>query len=116
MGLRVLRGLCVTSGEQCVDKVAANQTTQVLVVGGGPTGLLASLLLSKYEIPHVLMERRADTLNAPAAHVVNTRTMEIYRQTGLNVETLYGLNAHPRARHVTWKSQLQGQQPMQSHC
>ncbi len=108
MGLRVLRGLRVNSGEQCVDKVAANQTTQVLVVGGGPTGLLASLLLSKYEIPHVLLERRADTLNAPAAHVVNTRTMEIYRQTGLNVETLYGLNAHPRARHVTWKGQLHG--------
>ena len=80
--------------------------TQVLVVGGGPTGLLASLLLSKLEIPHVLVEQRAQPLQAPAAHVINTRTMEIYRAAGLDVDALYALNTHALARLVSWRSRL----------
>ena len=76
-------------------------------MGGGPTGLLASILLSQHEIPHILVEQRDDTLQAPAAHVVNTRTMEIYRQAGLDVAELYALNTHPVARYVAWKSRLE---------
>ncbi|MEM7281508.1 MAG: FAD-dependent monooxygenase [Pseudomonadota bacterium] len=86
-----------------------NLSTSVLIVGGGPTGLLASILLSKHEIPHVLIEQREGTLQAPAAHVVNTRTMEIYRQAGLNVDELYGLNTHPAARLIAWKSRLENE-------
>ncbi len=84
-----------------------NERTPVLVVGAGPTGLLASILLSKQEIPHVLVEQRAETVGAPAAHVINTRTMEIYRQAGIDVAALYALNHHPLARLVTWKSGLE---------
>ena len=87
--------------------MAGSDTTQVLVVGGGPTGLLASILLSKLAVHHILVERRGETLRAPAAHVVNTRTMEIYRQAGLDVDELYALNTHPRARNITWKGRLQ---------
>ncbi|MEM7281890.1 MAG: FAD-dependent monooxygenase [Pseudomonadota bacterium] len=83
------------------------ETTTVLVVGGGPTGLLASILLSKCEISHVLVERRNTTLNAPAAHVVSTRTMEVYKQAGIPVDELYALNSHPTARCVSWKSRLE---------
>ena len=78
-----------------------------MVVGGGPTGLLASILLSVHKIPHVLVEQRPGTLQAPAAHVVNTRTMEIYRQAGIDVAELCALNTHPHAHLVSWKSRLE---------
>ncbi len=85
--------------------------TEVVIVGAGPSGLLASILLSKLEVSHVLVEQRQTTVKAPAAHVVNTRTLEIYRQAGINVDELYGLNSHPTAHLVTWKSTL-GAEPL----
>ena len=87
--------------------MVATRTTDVLIVGAGPTGLCASLLLSQQGIDHVLIERGEDVLRAPAAHVINTRTMEIFAQLGLPVEELYGLNRHPHAHKISWLATLQ---------
>jgi 2,4-dichlorophenol 6-monooxygenase len=78
------------------------ETTPILIVGGGPAGLLASILLSKYQIRHILLERRSGPQQAPAAHVINTRTMEILRAAGLNTADFYDLNTHPEANRVSW--------------
>ena len=82
------------------------ETTSVLIVGGGPAGLLASILLSKYHIKHILIERRSGPQQAPAAHVINTRTMEILRAAGLNTADFYALNSHPEATRVSWVKTL----------
>ena len=82
--------------------------TQILVVGAGPVGLFTSILLSQSKIPHIVVERRSEILNAPAAHVINTRTLEIFRQAGLPMDELYKLNRHTGARFVTWSSRLDG--------
>ena len=74
----------------------------MLIVGGGPTGLFASILLSQCRIPHILIERRVDVIDAPAAHVINVRTTEIFRQAGIEMDALYALDHHPEARLVTW--------------
>jgi len=87
-------------------KPAKHEETPVLVVGGGPTGLTASLFLSQLDIPHILIERRQSPNPAPAAHVINTRTMEIFRQGGLPMDELYALDSHPEARLVTWSADL----------
>jgi 2,4-dichlorophenol 6-monooxygenase len=84
-----------------------NIETNVLIVGGGPTGLFASILFSQCRIPHVLIERRVDVIDAPAAHVINVRTAEIFRQAGIDMDALYALDHHPEARLITW-SQLPG--------
>lgn len=55
----------------------------ILIVGGGPTGLTSSILLSRCGIPSLLIERHAGTSIHPKATGISTRTMEIFRQTGI---------------------------------
>jgi len=55
----------------------------VLVVGGGPVGLTASLYLSLFGIESLLVERHPGTAILPKARALNARTMEMYRQIDL---------------------------------
>ena len=56
----------------------------VLIVGAGPTGLCTSILLSRYDIPSLLVERHASTSIYPRAVGISVRTMELLRQWGLD--------------------------------
>ncbi len=56
----------------------------VLIVGAGPTGLCTSILLSRYGIPSLLVERHASTSIYPRATGVSTRSMELFRQWRLD--------------------------------
>jgi putative polyketide hydroxylase len=56
----------------------------VLIVGGGIVGLSASILLSYQGINSVVIERHSDTSIHPRARSVNARTMEIFRQLGID--------------------------------
>jgi 2-polyprenyl-6-methoxyphenol hydroxylase-like FAD-dependent oxidoreductase len=55
----------------------------VLIVGGGPTGLCSSIMLSRLGIGSLLVEKHADTANHPKAVGITTRTMELFRQWGI---------------------------------
>ena len=55
-------------------------THDVILVGAGPVGLVASLLLSKYQVPHLLVEHLKKPDNHPQAHFINSRTLEILRE------------------------------------
>jgi 2-polyprenyl-6-methoxyphenol hydroxylase-like FAD-dependent oxidoreductase len=56
------------------------KSNKVIDVGAGPVGLVASLLLSKYHVPHVLEEQLAEPDDHPQAHFINCRSMEILRE------------------------------------
>lgn len=56
----------------------------VLIVGGGIVGLSASLFLSHQGIPSLLVERHPGTSIHPRARGVNARTMELYRELGID--------------------------------
>src|SRR6516164_9319096 len=57
--------------------------TPVLIVGGGPVGLSTSIFLSRQGVRSLLVERHASTALHPKARGINIRTMEIFRQHGL---------------------------------
>ena len=55
----------------------------VTIVGGGPTGLTMGLLLGRFGIPAVILERNATTTNHPKARGCFARTMELFRIWGI---------------------------------
>ncbi len=58
-------------------------TTPVLIVGGGLVGLSTSLFLAHHHVPSLLVERHVSTSIHPRARGINFRTMEIFREMGL---------------------------------
>jgi 2-polyprenyl-6-methoxyphenol hydroxylase-like FAD-dependent oxidoreductase len=75
---------------------AANtETTPVLIVGAGPTGLTTAILLAKYGIQSTVIDRYETYLTQPKAHAINPRSLEILRQTGLDTEKLRAAGSTP---------------------
>ena len=85
--------------------------TPVLVVGAGPAGMTVSLLLSRLGIPNRVVERRAAPQSAPAAHVVNARTFEIFRAAGVDMRAIAAACKNPAdSGQVLWVTTLAGQE------
>ena len=81
----------------------------VLVVGAGPVGLTAALLLHEVGLTVAVVERREGPQRSPAAHVVNARTFEIWRQAGADVDRILALAQDPAdAGQVHWVTKLGG--------
>jgi 2-polyprenyl-6-methoxyphenol hydroxylase-like FAD-dependent oxidoreductase len=57
-------------------------TADVAVIGAGPVGLTASLLLSQYGVSHIIIEERSEPTDHPQAHFIGTRSMEVFREVG----------------------------------
>ena len=57
--------------------------TSVVIVGGGPVGLSMAILLQRFGVDFVLLERNPTTTDHPKARGTYTRTMEIFRQHGV---------------------------------
>ncbi|WP_280507821.1 FAD-dependent monooxygenase [Nocardia flavorosea] len=83
----------------------------VLIVGGGSTGLMMSIMLSDYGIEHMLIERHDSTSELPKAHYLNPRTMEIFRQFGI-ADAVYaqGIPLKDMSK-VEWRTTLTGAGP-----
>ena len=58
-------------------------TPAVVIVGAGPTGLSAAILLRLRGYEPVVLDKRPGPTIYPAAHVANTRTMEVFAELGV---------------------------------
>ena len=70
-------------GKQEASELPVDVETEVLIVGGGPVGLTARALLARWGVAALLVEKRTELSPFPRSRLVNTRSMEIYRQLGL---------------------------------
>jgi len=78
----------------------------VVIVGGGPVGLSASLLLSRHGVRSLLVERHPGTSVHPKARGLNVRTLELFRVWGLEAAVRAAAGELKRAVDVVWAPTL----------
>src|SRR5215510_4542528 len=57
-------------------------TTKVLIIGGGPCGLMLANELGRRGVPAVVIDQKPATAFSPQANATQARTMEHYRRLG----------------------------------
>lgn len=83
--------------------------TRVLIVGAGPVGLITGLLLDRLGVEFLIVERRQGLHQAPQAHVISSRTLEICRVVGIDPMAIHAAGpAREDIRTVRWVDRLVG--------
>src|ERR1700683_3456717 len=59
------------------------KTTQVLIAGGGPVGLMLAKVLADFGINAMVVERNSTLTRYPKMDITNGRSMELFRRFGL---------------------------------
>jgi 2-polyprenyl-6-methoxyphenol hydroxylase-like FAD-dependent oxidoreductase len=80
----------------------------VLISGGGPVGLSASLFLSQHGVRSLLVERHPSTAITPKARGINARTMEVFRQSGIDGAVRAAGLAEGGTGLIVWTETLAG--------
>ncbi|KAL3443561.1 FAD binding domain-containing protein [Aspergillus insuetus] len=101
-----LSSLSHSSPSQSPNPRTNKLTMSVIIIGGGPVGLLTSISLSTHGIPHTLFERYPGTSIHPKAVGLHQRTMEVLRS--LDLEEAILAQAAPRYSHerTAWYTDL----------
>jgi putative polyketide hydroxylase len=82
----------------------------VLISGGGPVGLAASLLLSQHGVRSLMVERHPGTALTPKARGINARTMEVFRQCGIDAAVRAAGLAEGGTGLIVWTETLAGRE------
>ncbi len=86
-----------------------DQQTDVLIVGAGPVGLVTALMFEKLGINWRIVERRSKLHQAPQAHVISSRALEICRSLGIDDAEIRALGPNPEdTLNIRWVDHLLG--------
>jgi 2,4-dichlorophenol 6-monooxygenase len=83
----------------------------VLIVGGGAAGLSSAVMLGRLGVDSLLVERHSGTSRVPKAHILHTRTMEIFQQWGIEQAVRDAACPVENFTHTSWYTSLGGAQP-----
>jgi putative polyketide hydroxylase len=86
------------------------QDIPVVIVGGGPVGLTASILLSQAGIRSLLVERHPGTAIHTKARAINGRSMEIFHQCGVEDAVRAAGLAPQQTGMIIWARTLAGEE------
>src|SRR5882762_11858990 len=83
---------------------------RVVIVGAGPAGLSAALQLGRANIPTLLLERRGGTSTHPRGHYLNARTMELFRQWGIERQVVDAALPPELSLGFGWVTRIAGEE------
>lgn len=84
--------------------------TDVLVIGSGPAGAAAALTLATLCVPHLVITKYRWTANTPRAHITNQRTVEIFRDLGIEDDVLAQGTEHALMGDTVFCASLAGEE------
>ncbi|CAI6016393.1 unnamed protein product [Clonostachys chloroleuca] len=94
-GKAILLPSAAPGAHQSANPFFSTPETPVLIVGGGPIGVISAILLARYRIRSTIIEKHMSGLDLPKAHVIGSRTLEILRQAGFDIDRLRSLGPKP---------------------
>ncbi|KAB8075963.1 FAD binding domain-containing protein [Aspergillus leporis] len=81
----------------------------ILVIGSGPCGPLLAFMLARLGVRTLVVERYPTRLDAPKAHALSPRSLELCQQFGLGVNTIRSIGANREdAYWVNFVTSLRG--------
>ncbi|HWG46543.1 MAG TPA: FAD-dependent oxidoreductase [Gemmataceae bacterium] len=87
-----------------------DRVSTALIIGAGPTGCTLALLLAKRGLSVALVERNDEPQQHPAACILNTRTMEVFREIGVEAPIQAACQDPLERGYITWVVSLAGRE------
>lgn len=92
-----------------------NTQTKVLIVGGGPVGMITALELARYGIASTVVERNTTTTRHPKMDLTNARSMEILKRLGILDDIREAGVAANNPFDISWVTRLNGHELHRFH-
>src|ERR1700710_2348835 len=84
--------------------------TDVLIVGSGPAGSAAALALSTLGIANMMITKYRWTGKTPPAHITNQRSMEFFRDMGIEGQVLAEATPHAMIGDTVFCTSIAGEE------